>query len=93
VSALRASGGPQPWSGSRERSRDIGYAEAMGEIIKMIRWDLKGKEPAQVLDAVLEYADSTYVLGLIPVLTLAELDGCLGWGNPDQEREQQDGAR
>lgn len=93
MSALRASGGPQPWTGSRERSRQIGYAEAMGEISKLISFDLKGKEPAQVLEAVREYADSTYILGLIPVLTMGELDGCLGWGSPDGTRVQPGGAQ
>lgn len=93
MSALRASDGPQPWSGSRERTRQIGYAQAMGEISKLISFDLKGKEPAQVLEAVREYADSVYVLGLIPVLTMGELDGCLGWGNPDRPRVQPGGAR
>jgi hypothetical protein len=93
MSALRNDAGPQPWSGSRERSRQIGYAQAMGQISKLIRFDLKGMEPAQALAAVQEYTDSIYVLGLIPVLTMSELDGCLGWGNPDRPRQLPGGAR
>jgi len=93
VSALRSRGGPLPWTGSRGRSRQIGYYEAMGEIIALARFELKGMEPAQALAAVLDYADGAYFLGVMPAVTLRELDGPLGWGSPDQARVQPGGAR
>ncbi len=84
MSALRASGGPQPWTGSRERSRQIGYYEAMGEIIQLARFELKGTDPAVAFAAVLDYADAAFLIHVMPVMTLCDLDGPLGWGSPDR---------
>ena len=65
----------------------------MGEIACLISFDLKGMDPARALAAVQEYADGAHLLGVMPVMTMADLDGPLGWVSPDQSRQQPGGAR
>jgi len=60
----------------------------MGEVLSLIRFDLRDMEPAQALRAVQDYADAAYLIALTPAVTLRELDGPLGWGSPDRPRVQ-----
>jgi hypothetical protein len=73
--------GTLPWSGSRARTRDIGYGEAMHEVAMLVH-DLKRGplDPAGVLKAVVEYANAAHLLSIVPALTPDRLDW---WGDWD----------
>jgi hypothetical protein len=75
VSALGNSSvpGPMPWSGSRGRSREIGYAEAMDTVLRLIT-DLKavlrtgGVDPWEALDRLAAYTEEARWYGMWPAL-------------------------
>jgi hypothetical protein len=65
--------GPMPWSGSRGRSREIGYAEAMDAVRRLIT-DLKalvrsgGLDPCEALDRLAAYTEEARWYGMRPAL-------------------------
>jgi hypothetical protein len=70
--------GPMPWSGSRGRSREIGYAEAMDAVRRLIT-DLVGQvragalDPWEVLARLAEYTEETRWYGLRSALCPVDL--------------------
>lgn len=75
---------PLPWSGSRARTRDRGYAEAMGELFRLVRDLQNGPLPAdEALHLLGSYCFDAWAMGDQPVIGLEQLEGWLGnWEAP-----------
>lgn len=77
-------GAPLPGSGSRARSRERGYAEAMLAVFTLAAELQRGPMTAtEALDLIHSYAFDAWVLGDQPKVTLGDMHGWVGnW--PDE---------
>jgi hypothetical protein len=71
--------GTLPGSGSRARSRERGYADAMFQVFAVARELERGPlPPAEALDFLAQYAFDAYAIGEVPRVTLAHMHGWIG---------------
>jgi hypothetical protein len=89
----RRPAGPLPWSGSRARSRDRGYADALKEVFsfaqELERSPLMADEQ---MEAMRTWAFDTWLATMEPALTVGDLDGYIGlWDSKPAPAE--DGPR
>ena len=73
------SGGTLPGSGTRARSRALGYADAMFQLFTAAQELERGPHPpAEALDYLAQYAFDAYIIGTAPRVTLADMHGWIG---------------